>query len=273
MIREAIEGSSVLGGKGIRVFAQGSYKNSTNVRHDSDVDICVCRMDVLFSDFSMAEGFTGEDAGLVDVDYTYSQYKSEVEDALVAAFGRRAVVRGNKAFDVHENTYRVEADVVACFEHRRYTKRGSDGRCYYLSGVELQTDNGRRIINWPQQHYENGVGKNRATGNRFKYMTRVLKRLRNEMEEAGIAAAKRAPSYLIECLVWNAPNEGFGHDQYAVDVARVLAHTFNETITDEACFEWGEVNELKYLFRSGQPWSRAQAHDFLSAAWDYVGFE
>lgn len=273
MIRDAVGASSVLGGRSIKVFAQGSYKNSTNVRHDSDVDICVLRIDVLFSDFSMAEGFTRKDAGIVDVDYPYSQYKNEVEEALVARFGRRAVVRGNKAFDVHENTYRVEADVVACFEHRRYTKRGSDGRCYYLSGVELRPDNGGRIINWPQQHYDNGVGKNGATGNRFKYITRVLKRLRNEMEEAGIAAAKPVPSYLIECLVWNAPNAGFGHDQYTADVRHVLAHTFNETITDEGCSEWGEVNELKYLFRPSKPWTRTQAHAFLSAAWDYVGFE
>ena len=184
------------------------------------------------------------------------------------------MLKGAIKHDIHATTYRVDADVVPCFEHRRYTgQRLCDGTYYYLSGTEFHPDSGGRVINWPQQHYENGIAKNEATGNRFKYITRVLKRLENEMLENGIAAAKSIPSYLIECLVWNVPNEGFGHDAYTDDVRYVLAHTFNETVNDEKCSEWGEVNELKYLFRGNQPWTRQQAHNFLSAAWDYIGFE
>jgi len=41
----------------------------------------------------------------------------------------------------------------------------------------------------------------------------------------------------------------------------------------EKCSEWGEINELKYLFRTGQPWTLLQAHSFASAAWDFLGFE
>jgi hypothetical protein len=116
------------------------------------------------------------------------------------------------------------------------------------------------------------VGKNEATGSRFKYITRALKRLRNEMADRGMAAAKLVPSYFIECLVWNVPNEGFGHNEYTADVRYVLAHTWNETLTDDRCREWGEVNELKYLFRPGQPWTREQAHAFLDIAWNNIGF-
>jgi len=274
MVRESINEDGALSQKNIEVFAQGSYRNNTNVRQDSDVDVCVCLMDACFVDYSMSDGLTDQVVGLSDSDYTYSEFKNSVEKALVAKFGRANVRRGNKAFDIHANTYRVDADVVSCFEHRRYIgERLYDGSYYYLSGTEFQPDNGERTINWPQQHYENGVAKNDATGNRFKYITRVLKRLRNEMADKGITAAKPIPSYLIECLVWNVPNEGFGHDTYTDDVRYVLAHTFNEAINDEKCGEWGEVNELKYLFRIGQPWTRQQAHDFLSAAWDYIGFE
>ncbi len=37
MIREAINDSKVLVGRKIRVFAQGSYRNNTNVRQGSDL--------------------------------------------------------------------------------------------------------------------------------------------------------------------------------------------------------------------------------------------
>lgn len=271
MIRDAIDQSIALTHRTIQVFPQGSYRNNTNVRQDSDVDICVRCIDAFFYD--LPDDLSAEQAQIVDATYTYAQFKNEVEEALVAKFGRGGVKRGNKAFDIHETSYRVDADVVACFEHRRYTGRTANGQALFLSGTEFRPDNGGRVKNWPHQHYENGVEKNKATGGRFKSITRVMKRLRNHMADNGIATANPIPSYLIECLVWNVPNSGFGHDTYTADVREALAHTFNATIKDETCHEWGEVNELKYLFRSTQPWTRSQAHAFLSAAWDFVGFE
>ncbi|HEV2146526.1 MAG TPA: hypothetical protein VGR37_03835 [Longimicrobiaceae bacterium] len=57
------------------------------------------------------------------------------------------------------------------------------------------------------------------------------------------------------------------------DMRWILAHLFNHTRSFSECDECGEVNELKYLFRTSQPWTREQAHSFISAAWDYLGFE
>jgi hypothetical protein len=114
--------------------------------------------------------------------------------------------------------------------------------------------------------------KNTDTGGRFKDIVRILKRLNYKMEEDDIAAAP-IPSFLIECLVWNVPNESFGYDTYTKDVRSALAYLFNNTREVEQSTEWVEVNKCKYLFRSWQPWTLAQAHAFTSAAWDYIGFE
>jgi hypothetical protein len=267
-IRKAIEASPDLNRRTIKVFAQGSYRNNTNVRQDSDVDICVLCTDVFFTDYSMSKGLSDADVGLILADYQYTQFKNEVWAALVSHFGQAAVARGNKAFDVHENTYRIDADVVACFEHRRY----NPDRTYH-SGTELRPDKGGRIINWPQQNYDNGVWKNSQTGRRFKSIVRIIKRLRIEMEKESIAETNSIPGYLIECLVWNVPNKGFGHATYVADVQYALAHIFNETRSDSSCGEWGEVNELKYLFRPSQPWTHQQANVFSDAAWNYIGYE
>lgn len=104
-------------------------------------------------------------------------------------------------------------------------------------------------------------------------MVRILKRLRNEMAEQGVSIAKTTPSYLIECLVWNVPGDGFSHDTYRADVRYVLAHVFNQARSDESCSEWGDINELKYLFPAQQPWTRQSAHSFVSGAWDYIATE
>jgi hypothetical protein len=195
-----------------------------------------------------------------------------VSRALVEYFNAGAVTRGNKAFQVHANTYRIDADVVACFEHIRYFRR-SDGGIGKHRGTELHPDNGGRVINWPRQNYANGVRKNEATHKRFKAVVRIMKHLRNEMNEQRIAAALPIPSYLNECLVWNVPNDGFAHNSYAGDIQYNIAHLWNNTRDDDSCAEWGEINELKYLFRDSQPWTRIEVNTFLQAAWDYIGFK
>jgi len=272
-VRRAINGSTVLSKYDIEVFPQGSYRNNTNVRRESDVDVCVMNRDVLFSDFSLAKGLTEADAGLRDAGYRFADYKNDVGTALIDYFGRAAVTRGDKAFDVKESTTRVEADVVATFRHRRYTGVDAYRGPEWIEGTEFVSDSGTRIINWPEQHYQNGVAKNKRTGNRFKYIVRILKRLGDYMETKNVSAAKNIASYLVECLVWNATDAAFGQSTYTADMRDVLAQTFNGTLDDDRCRNWGEVNELKYLFRASQPWTRTQAHQFLSAAWDFVGFE
>lgn len=270
VVRNAIRSYVGFATRNIEVFVQGSYRSGTNVRADSDVDICVRCMDVCFS--NLPKGVTKADVGLVAATYTYAEFKNDVQAALVAYLGEEAVIRGNKAFDLHENSYRVDADVVPTFEHRRYTHKPGGG-FDYLSGTELRPDRGERIINWPHQNYRNGTDKNGRTGQRFKKMVRVLKCLRNEMADNGVAEAKPIPSYLIECLVWNVPDSKFGHDEYSDDVRAILVSLFTSTKEESACSEWGEVNELKYLFRTSQPWTREQANSFVVAAWNYVGFE
>jgi hypothetical protein len=270
-IKAAIDESPELSKRKITVFPQGSYRNNTNVRQDSDVDICILCKDVFFYEF-YDDTITKESASIQDASYQYSTYKGEVETALVNKFGRNIVKRGNKAFDIHENTYRVDADVVACFLHHLYFRDGN-GQIQYIEGAEFHPDNGGRVINWPDQHYENGVAKNNATSGRFKFTTRVIKRLRNEMDEKGILEARPIQSFLIECLVWNTPNNYFGNSEYIANVRNILAYTFNETLTNEKCSKWVEVNGRKYLFHITQPWTRDQVHTFLSAAWNYIGFK
>jgi len=268
-IKQAIQDSQKLQNRKIEVFAQGSYRNRVNVRRDSDVDVGVVCFDSLFLEYSndYVKGVVSKN--FRNSMYTYAALKNELEEALVARFGRASVKRGNKSFDIKENTYRVESDVAVFFEHRRYTSIK-----HYLSGVEMIPDDfsPRRVKNWPEQHYQNGVSKNDATSRRYKRVVRILKALSNEMAKNNIKSAKDTPSFLIECLVFNASNPCFGYSAYKLMIRAVLAELFNSTMMHDKCSEWGEVSELKYLFRESQPWTRQGAHQFLSDAWDYIGY-
>ncbi len=271
-IKKAIAASEKLKAMDISVFTQGSYRTRTNVRQDSDVDICVKLNSTFFEDYPT--GKVREDFGNIAGSISFANYKYLVQEALVAYFGASSVTRGDKAFAIHPNSYRMDVDVVAALEYRWYTgEKYANGSHYFHSGIGFDCDSGKRIINWPEQNYLNAVKKHDVTGRRYKKIVRILKRLRNVMQEERIPAATGVASFLIQCLVWNVPDEHFGHEAYREDVRAVLMHTFNNTLSNEKCKEWGEVNELKYLFRPSQPWTLEQAHSFLSAAWDRLGFE
>lgn len=247
-----------------KVFVQGSYRNRVNVRQDSDVDIGVLYTgNVFFTDYP--EGKSDTDFKNSPAEYTYAQYKNDIGKALTDYFGAAHVTRRDKAFDIHENTYRVDADVVPVFEHRRYSESGR-----YISGTELRPDSGGKIINWPEQHYTNGKQKNDDTGRAYRGVVRIIKKLRNIMDEEGMAEAKPIKGFNVECLVWNAPNTCFTNETWFDDVSDVLNHLSFYLANMELCKEWGEVSELKYLLKNNDT-KRKQFEAFVDRARKYIG--
>lgn len=270
-IKKAVAADPALYRRSIKVFAQGSYANRTNISNASDVDVNICCGDVFFGDYP--EGATRETFGFTAATYTYQQFKNEVHHALNNYFGAPRVTRGKKAFDIQDNTYHVNADAVPTFEHRRYFAKPSGG-FDFVEGVELRPDDADppKIINWPQQVYDNGVAKHARTLRRYKKIIRILKNLRNWMQQENISAADDIASFLIECLVWNCPDHCFGAGTLTEDTRSVLAHLISNLDVDHKSSEWGEVSELKYLFRPSHAWTRLQAYNFSLACWKALGF-
>jgi len=254
--------------KDISVFVRGSYKNGTSVRIANDVDVCVCCSNSIA--YELSDGGKPADYGLSEepATYTYKRFKADVELALKQYFGLWTVFRGNKVFDVHGTTRRVDADVVACFEYRSYHDRSN-----YDTGIAFLTDTNHGIVNWPKQDYEKGCLKDEQTGGKYKKIVRVLKSLRDVLAAHGAYKIPIGSSFLIECLVSNIPNENFGYDRYVDDVWAVLAYLFNNTLTADKCKDWVEVNGRRYLLRSGGQWTIENALGLISDLWDFVGFE
>jgi hypothetical protein len=255
------------------VYAKGSYPNFTNVVRDSDVDIAVELTTFFGNRFThAAKDLTLTDVGVIpyEGDATLAGFKGDVQRALIAHFGAPAVDRGNKAIRVAENTGRLPADVVPCVTERTWVSRTG-----YNTGIRLQSDRqpDERIINYPEQHLEEGIKKNDKTTRRYKRVVRILKRLENEMVDAGEITA--VPSFLIESAVWNVPNGHFEVESWSGRVRNALAYIFNGTLTEDCVTsdDWLEANGIKYLFHSTQSWSFATAHEFAAKAWAHVDFE
>lgn len=281
MINEAVRETKILDGRRFTVYSTGSYRNNTNVRAESDVDIAVVLEEAFW--YTLPAGVTAQQVGIGagGVSYGLDDFRGDLGRALAQKFGRD-VAPGNKTFDIAGNSYRLPADVTPFLLHREYTgRRRPDGSWEYRVGVETRPGNdpNRRIVNWHQEHYDNGVRRNTTTNRRFKRVARILKRMRADMTGTGTperkSAAEPARSFLIECLVYNAPDACFNKQtgSYYEDVKAVMTHLWNQTKDDAQAGKLVEVNERKPLFGSHQGWTRAQAHDFLLRAWQHAGFK
>jgi predicted nucleotidyltransferase len=258
----------------LRVFAKGSYANNTNVALDSDIDVAVELQGISYSDFTHdLKGRSREEFGISPATnpITPAAFKDAIETALRAYFGSGPVDRGNYAVTVRESSRSISADVIPSFIYYRYY--GSRyGQLLAHQGHKIFPDRGAATINWPAQQLESGNAKNNRTGRRYKRMVRALKKLENELVEKGLLE-KDIPSYLMECLVYNVPDNQFMHNLLLADMRAVLATIFNATPPVGDASTWEEVNQLKWLFRGNRGWTQQDAHSLASAAWNYVGFD
>jgi hypothetical protein len=247
-VRDAIRAASDLPSS-VRVYAKGSYANNTNVRGDADVDVAVeWTASAKVMKWSDAEGLSAEQLGInaVTPSLTPGEFRRRVEGALVDAFGSTIVdTTPDKHIGVAASASSLDADVVPCWKLHRYSAPR-----LFIVGHRLFPKNGGTVDNYSKQNYDN-VAKNDATGRRYKEIVRCVKRLVGELYDDGIIA-RDYPGYLIECLVFNVPNNRFGHGRRYDDVQAAFRHLSKGLRDEDIYLGWREPSRLKMLFR-GRP--------------------
>lgn len=264
-IKSVLEASTTpYAGKNFKVFLQGSYGNDTNIYAESDVDIII-RLDGTFqSDLTelTEEEKTAYKSAFQDATYTYADFKKDVLAVLTQQYGD-AVTAGDKAIVIDANGSRRKADVIVAIQFRRYFKFRSSGDSQYVEGICFWNGKGERIANYPKQHSANLTTKHQNTSKWFKPLARVFKNMRCRMVADGLIKAGVAPSYYIEGLLYNVPNEKLTAS-YQDCVVNILNWYLQEASkTDLVC-----ANEQYYLLRDGQHtcWNQADCDAFVDAA-------
>ena len=199
--------------KAFEVFLQGSYGNDTNIYSESDVDT-VIRLDSIYgfdvSGLPLEQQTAFHLATGANATYTFAEFKAAVVTRLTNAFGKDYITPGNKAIKIKANGSRRSADVVACYQYRRYIRFVSVDDQEYDQGVIFPTTSSGTIINYPKQHSENCTEKHQATNSWFKPTVRIFKNMRSKLVDDGKIAKDTAPSYYVEGILWNVPTEKFG---------------------------------------------------------------
>ncbi|QHS63527.1 nucleotidyltransferase domain-containing protein [Chitinophaga agri] len=253
-------------GTKVSIFLQGSYRNNTNVRKNSDVDIVMRFDDAFYSDLVRLNAADAAiyNARHTDYGYNFTQLKNDTEQALRIVFGDD-VKRKNKCIEVRGNTYRVTADVIPCFTLRR----PANLERIEAEGIKFYSETNQEIISFPNQHYENGTSKTNNTYRLYKRMVRILKVINNRLIDDNKISDKLASSFFIECLVYNVPDHYFINGNYTQTLRNVISKIYEDM---QANANYKEVSCLLWLFDSRSPRTHKDALDFMQHCWNFVGY-
>lgn len=273
MIRDAINKSDSLKYKDIEVFVQGSYGNTTNVRVDSDVDICVMLKNTFYSEYP--EGISSDDFGFYDATYDFTTFRADILKALNAKFGTNNIKSGNKSIEIIENSYRVKADVIPAFQYRNYKHINSSNPEKFIEGIKFYAaKTNEEVINYPKMHLNNGSDKNVATKRRYKRLVRIFKRIKYKMIDDGVRVENGISSFLIESLLWNTPDSIFNdNDTWTEKIKYIIIYLYLGTIEENDYKQWLEVSTMLNLFHNGRKWNVKMTHDYLYEMWNYLEFK
>jgi len=266
-IKEIIRGRF---GNGVFIYLQGSYKNRTNVRAESDVDIVVENPNYYFPNtYSLNEDEKRKfEAAFSPATYPFENFKSDIHLLLQNKFGTSYVQRNNKCIKVGKDTSRVNADVVPCYTYKRF----SSATAVEAEGIAFADDSNGVIDSFPKQHYENGASKNLGTDGKFKKVVRALKNARNDLIDVNQIQESLMRSFFLECLVWNVPNADFNSGDLYDTTRQIIARIWEDLGNIERAKNYAEISDLKWLLRGSDAETKKQnAKDFLQKAWNYIG--
>ena len=269
MIRGAIQADYRLSGHDLEVIPQGSYHNNTNVRLNSDMDLCVRYPGQCMYYIAPGANVTAANLQISPLaPGTLEATARELKQVLHLVLGGIGQVEwGNKALKVAAvEGSRIDADVVPAVRYVMARPTTLLGVGSPVIGTALLTDGGQWVYNFPEQHHDRGKEKNERTGRRYKRTVRILKRLNGELP-----LLIALPSFLVESLAYNCPNRLFAGDDWYSTVSSVLGWMCDQTADDKKAMLLLEANGIKQLFTVDQPWTRPQAHIFAASALAHIG--
>ena len=261
-IRTALKNDTALQGRDFDVFLQGSYRNSTNIYGDSDVDVVAMLKETFKPDYDYLDESSKAlvKLGHVDATYTLTDFRRDVSNAIRRAFPIHAITEGGKSIKIPRTSNNIPADVVPCLEYRLYLPpKTLLADASHVDGIWLwDVQRHHAVTSFPKYSYDNGVAKHARTNQWYKPTVRIFKNARGWMEDNGLIQSGTASSHAIECLLYNVPDQQFG-SSYGDTVVNVVNWLNGADLTNFVC-----QNGIQRLFDSGR-WTQQNARAYIGA--------
>jgi hypothetical protein len=248
------------------IYLQGSYRNSTNIRGNSDVDVIVEFSSVFYSNkLKLPPDQLKEFNDYFSPGkYKLAEFKQSVINGLVNSFGGNNVSEGNKSIKVKGENGRLDADVICCTEYREYRSFSKMAPNNYIQGITFWHKNDdQQVRNFPIQHYDNGVAKNKEAGSNYRSATRIIKNMKARLIEMGRIDSTLAPSYYVESMLYNVSSGSFNQSSFQ-DIIGIILHYLSTQVNTAQLNKFICQNQCRHLFTGNDPhWNEEQCTTFI----------
>ncbi len=172
---------------------------------------------------------------------------------------------GGKAFHVVTGPGNMTADVLPAFLYKQYTYFNSVTDEGFEPGIKFADSAGKMTLNYPKLHIANGEQKNSQgrTDGRYKPSVRMFKNARNTATERGLLVDGAAPSYFVECLLYNVL-DGYFTASVSDTYSSVVSHLTADAIDDYHC----QNGQLPLFGPASTQWNTNDANAFIQALVD-----
>lgn len=253
------------------IYLQGSYRNSTNIYGESDVDIVAQLTSIFNYDTStLTENQVSQFQQIYskEAEFTLEGFKQATFEGLQKYYGANYVSLGNKAIDIEAANGRLHADVLCCIEHRKYNSFSTTNTQDYISGIKFYVSNENRwSINFPKQHYQNGVDKNSydRTRQNYKPVTRIFKNAKAYLVNNNTISNDLAPSYFTQCLLYNLSDNLFIGNSYQSIFQQLIVAIANAINNNQLDNFRCQNGQLKLFGTAKEQWTKENATQFAQA--------
>ena len=197
-----------------------------------------------------------------------TDWRADVEGALRKNFGNALKPGVGKAFHVVTGPGNMTADVLPAVRFKDYTAFRSINDESFDEGLKFVDAAGNYTVNYPKLHIKNGEAKNSPlqTNGRYKPSVRMFKNARNHMIDKRLLGDGVAPSYFVECLLYNVPSQHFSASPRDT-FFNVTKYLYENQIAGFMCQNW----RLALFGMASTQWNVADATTFvlgLANLWD-----
>jgi hypothetical protein len=220
-VKSVLKAGYILRDIDFEVYMHGSYQNDTNINDQPDVDIVVQLNQWFFRDLSELnpdQVAFYKQTYPENADYTYDQFWLEIIRTLHRLVDASTITYGYKSDKVYSASKGISANLLIGLQHRKYQRFHGLNSQNFTEGIQFYSLRDKSwVVNYPKLHYIYGCVKNLPgqTNGWFKPTIRIFKNARNKLVETGKITKNLAPSYFIECLLYNVPNELYGVSRQA----------------------------------------------------------
>ena len=191
--------------------------------------------------------------------YNYSEFRNQVIMALKSYYGTNMVDdSGQKSIKIAASNNRLAADVVPCITYKLYRNWN-----VVAKGITFWTQHSsQQVINYPKLHFQNGAHKNDNANMYYKPAVRMFKNARERIVANDPSLEGKYPSYFVECLLYNVPDNRFcsGFAQTYFGVVSFLLMQSPQNLADF----WCQNGQLPLFGNSSTQWDISQAIDFIN---------